>query len=310
MVAANEAVAGWLVERGLPGVFRVHEEPLEDRVATLGEAATRLGIAAGLGPRLTPRALAALEHQFKAGPNASAMYAVLARALGPARYTVHPSPHFGLAAPLYLHFTSPIRRYADLAVHRIVKGYLRGERDRFAGETALEELSRHLNDAARRSTRAETERLWMLAARLFSTRIGERMEGTVVDVRPFGAVVQFDAGARGTLAPDADKTGPALDVGHRVEIEIAGVDEELGRIELRIPGSSRRDERPPRPPSREERPPRAPSRDERPPRAPSREERPPRAPSRQPTSDDGTSAEAASGKTTRDRGRRRRPPAR
>jgi ribonuclease R len=102
-------------------------------VAMLSEFAHNLGIEAGFGPELTPRGLAAFEAQFGEASVAPAMRTVLGKMLGPARYTVHPSPHFGLAAPLYLHFTSPIRRYADLAVHRVVKRYLAGDRSMAAG---------------------------------------------------------------------------------------------------------------------------------------------------------------------------------
>ncbi|MEI7895017.1 MAG: RNB domain-containing ribonuclease, partial [Myxococcales bacterium] len=209
MVAANEAVARWLVERGLPGVFRVHDEPDEGRVRMLAEFAKNFGLEPGLGARLTPRGLAALEAQYEGTPIEPAMLTVLGRVLGPARYTVHPSLHFGLAAPMYVHFTSPVRRYADLTVHRIVKGYLGGERDRRAGEESLEELAVHLNDAAWRATKAENERLRMLAARLFGTRLKERFAGHIVAIKPFGAVVQLaGTGVTGTVAVEALVGGP------------------------------------------------------------------------------------------------------
>ena len=135
MVSANEAVARWLVDRGLPGVFRVHDAPASNKVDSLAAWAGNFGFAAGFGKELTPLGLAAFEEQFASTPIAPAVSNVLGRALGPARYTVHPSVHFGLAAPLYLHFTSPIRRYADLAVHRIVKAFLAGRRALYARRT-------------------------------------------------------------------------------------------------------------------------------------------------------------------------------
>ncbi|MCA9545126.1 MAG: VacB/RNase II family 3'-5' exoribonuclease, partial [Myxococcales bacterium] len=110
MVAANEAVATWMHARGLPAVYRVHPAPEAAAVRALVRSAQLAGFEPGLGKGLSPRALAAFEQQFADTPQAPAMYAVLAQALGPARYTVHPSSHFGLGAPLYLHFTSPIRR--------------------------------------------------------------------------------------------------------------------------------------------------------------------------------------------------------
>lgn len=250
MVAANEAVARWLVARGLPGLFRVHPEPEEDAVAGLAAAAGTFGLMAGLGAHLSPRGLQALEAQFAGTPLAPAMRTVLAKALGPARYTVHPGPHFGLAAPLYLHFTSPIRRYADLCVHRVVKGFLRGERGQVADDPRLEAIGVAVNELARNASRAERDRLRMLAARLFSARVGERFSGHVVAARPFGLIVHLSGvGVTGTLGVDAlaggpwqvDEHGQALvgrrgswHLGQAVEVVVAGTDEDAGRIELTL----------------------------------------------------------------------------
>ncbi|HVY47888.1 MAG TPA: RNB domain-containing ribonuclease, partial [Minicystis sp.] len=248
MVAANEAVARWLVDRGLPGLFRVHERPTPDRVAQLASFAHNFGIEAGFGPELTPKGLAAFEAQYKGTAIEPAMRSVLGRLLGAARYTVHPSPHFGLAAPLYLHFTSPIRRYADLQVHRVVKRYLAGDRAMTAGEPAVEELGERVNRAAAAAAKAETERHRMLVARLFASRVGEVVLGHVVSVQPFGLVVQIEGtGATGTVALDALGEGPhAVDlaaqevrspartwaVGEPFQAKIAATNEDLGRVDL------------------------------------------------------------------------------
>ena len=250
MVAANEAVAGWLVARGLPGVYRVHDQPSPDRVEMLEQFAHNFGIEAGFGPELTPRGLAAFEAQFRGSAIAPALRTVLGKMLGPARYTVHPSAHFGLAAPLYLHFTSPIRRYADLAVHRIIKRYLAGDRALVAADPAMETLAQHINRAAYTATKAEAERHRMVVARWFASRIGERAPGNVVSVKPFGLVVQLKGtGATGTVAMDALPDGPyrvegggyaavgekrRYVVGEPLDVIIAGTNEELGRVDLSL----------------------------------------------------------------------------
>lgn len=246
MVAANEAVAGWLVDRGLPGVFRVHEAPDTAAIAELEGAAQRFGFAPGFGPILTPRGLAAFEVQFASSRIAPAVRSVLASALGPARYTVEPRAHFGLGAPLYLHFTSPIRRYADLAVHRVVKRFLAGDRSQRAGDPTLESLSRSLNDLTWRATKAEDERVRMIAARHLSGRVGERFSGNVVAAKSFGLVVQLSGTAiTGTIQADnlpgleLRHVGHAFEganvtysVGDRLEVILAGTDEDLGRVDL------------------------------------------------------------------------------
>lgn len=230
MVAANEAVARFLVERGLPGVYRVHEPPTLERTRALADAAEALGVVAGFSTHapLSPKALAAFDRQIHGTKHESAVESALRRLLGPARYTTTPSMHFGLAAPLYLHFTSPIRRYADLAVHRILRRWLRGERNIPLHNDALEAMCAIVNDKSHRAARAESERERVLVARYFAKKIGERVRGVVVGNKPQGALVQIE-GALALLPGDARKLGEALDV------VIASVDDELGRIDVKLP---------------------------------------------------------------------------
>ncbi|MEO1334233.1 MAG: RNB domain-containing ribonuclease [Myxococcota bacterium] len=250
MVAANETVATWLVERGLPGVFRVHDEPDEQRVETLATSAEHFGFAPVLATPLTPLGLAAFEAQFANTVHERVMRTVMTRVLGPARYTVEPSQHFGLAAPLYVHFTSPIRRYADLAVHRIIKAYAAGRRDMYAGDPEIEALATHLNDCAYRATKAERDWSITMAARLFASKVGDRFAGTIVAVKTFGLVVELlGTGVTGTIAMDDLPGGPfrvdrvrhrlegssqSFGIGAELAVEVAGADETLGRIELRL----------------------------------------------------------------------------
>lgn len=250
MVAANECVAQWLVERGLPGVFRVHDAPTEERTQALKTFAHNFGIEAGFGPTLSPRGLAAFDAQLRDTECAPAIRNVVGRVLGPARYTSVAALHFGLGAPLYLHFTSPIRRYSDLLVHRVVKRYLAGERHFEELAERLPGMTVDLNRASLRAAKAETERHRMLVALLFAGRVGERLSGNVVSVKPFGLVVQLlGTGVTGTVALDALPGGPyranlaaqALEgssgrrfaVGDPLEVEVAGANPELGRIDLR-----------------------------------------------------------------------------
>jgi ribonuclease R len=231
MVAANEAVAQFLVERGLPGVYRVHDAPTAERTAALADAARELGIVAGFSTSqpLSPKALAAFDRQFRGTKDEAAVEAMLRRLLGPARYTTTPSMHFGLAAPLYLHFTSPIRRYADLLVHRILRAYVRGDRTPTSSTAlaSLENVCASINDKARRAARAETERERVLVARLLATQVGQTKRGVVVGHKPQGALVQVDGAL--ALLPDASN----LVLGQALDVVIEAVDDELGRIDVR-----------------------------------------------------------------------------
>ena len=249
MVAANEAVAQWLVDRGLPGVFRVHPAPDDRRIDALLESARTLGFEAGIIAPVSPKAMAAFEAQFRHTSAEPTLSKIVSRVLGPAFYSVEPGPHFGLAAPLYLHFTSPIRRYADLSVHRIVKAFLAGERELYAGDQEIERLAQHLTDRAIQVKKAERERFSVLAARLFSTKAGDRYAARVVAVKTFGLVLQLlGAGVTGTLSSDDLPGGPwRVDrdrqrlqgvkrfyaLGDEIGVEVASTDEALGRIELR-----------------------------------------------------------------------------
>ncbi len=232
MVAANEAVAAWLLDRGLPALYRVHDQPDAERLAALAELARNSGFEPGFGSTLTPLALAAFEAQLRGTAVEPAMRTAMLAVLGPARYSPRSSPHFGLAAQRYLHFTSPIRRYADLVVHRAVKRFLDGSRTPATSDPALEALAAHLNRAAYASRRAEIERLQMVAARWLEPRVGQDFGGTVVSVKSFGTVVQLEGmGVTGIIATDAAPAG-GFPLGTRVAVKLVSVDQELGRIEL------------------------------------------------------------------------------
>jgi len=245
MVAANESVAQWLIGRGLPGVFRVHPAPGADRVAELEASLERMGYSPGLTVPLTPRALSALETQLADAGLQPVLQEILAQVLDRARYTVRTGEHFGLGSTSYLHFTSPIRRYADLMVHRIVKAYLQGERELDPLSPALEELSVHLNDRAARSAKAEAARRRTLTARWASKRLGEAFGGHVIAVKPFGLIVQLEGtGVTGVMPTDAlpgdwHHEGHRLvgdddswAIGDRIDVHIHTVDTDRGRIDL------------------------------------------------------------------------------
>ncbi len=252
MVAANEAIAEWMLARGLPALYRVQDEPDAQRVADLAAFAHHSGFAAGFGGRLTPLALGAFDRQISGCTAEPALRSVLRRSLGPARYTVAPSGHFGLAARWYLHFTSPIRRYPDLAVHRTLKQYLRGRRDFVHQDPALEQLGVHLNARARAASRAEQDRHRVLEARLMASRVGQSFLARITRVKPFGLVVQLDdmlvegvvpvdALEGGPFRPDARETslvgaGRTFTIGMPLQVKVVSTDELLGRIEFALQG--------------------------------------------------------------------------
>jgi len=249
MVAANEAIGQWLVDRGLPGLYRVHDEPTPQKVADLAEFARNFGFAPGFGPRMTPLVLEAFDRQITGAPWEGAMRAVLQRVLGPARYSPLATGHFGLAAPVYLHFTSPIRRYADLVVHRIVRRYLEGDRTMQA-DAGLDAIAQHINLRSWNAARAETDRHRTLTARYMAGRLGEAFAARVTQLRPFGVWVQLDGVlVEGAIPYESLPGGPFVvdarggaaigpggrwEVGQALTVEVSQVDESLGRVEFAL----------------------------------------------------------------------------
>ncbi|XXF77142.1 RNB domain-containing ribonuclease [Myxococcaceae bacterium GXIMD 01537] len=252
MVAANEALAGWLADRGVPALFRVQEEPRPEQVEELSAFARHAGFATGFGRTLSPLALAAFDRQLAGCTAEPALRAVLRRSLGPSRYTVEAGPHFGLAAPGYVHFTSPIRRYADLAVHRALKQYLRGRRDFVHEDPAVEALAVHLNARSRTASRAEKDRHRVLEARVMAAHVGRDFPARITRVKPSGALAQLDGMlVEGHLPLESLPGGPyqlderetslvgperTLSLGLPVRVRVVATDAQQGRVDLALAG--------------------------------------------------------------------------
>ncbi len=247
MVAANEAVARWLADRGQSALFRVHPRPLDEKIETFTSAARHFGFEPGFGPALSPASLAAFDRQTSGTPEEAALWSVLLKSLGSARYATSQDPHFGLGATLYLHFTSPIRRYADLVVHRIVKAYVRGRRAP-VDPAGLGRLGEHLNLRARLASRAQNDHHKMVAARLLDRDRDKVYGARVVAVNRAGVSVQLDSShLRGWVPLSALPAGPyeldepelslrgaegSLQCGSFLRVRLKKADPALGDIEF------------------------------------------------------------------------------
>lgn len=192
MVAANESVARWLSERGYPALYRVHPEPDDEKVHSLAESAAHFGFLLGFKGRLTPLALAAFDRQITGVHCEPAVRSVLRGILEKARYSPVGDQHLGLGAPLYLHFTSPLRRYADFAVHRFLKAYLKGERLNEPDTPEMRRLCDHLNHRSAMAGKAESFRRRMLLAEYMMDYVGDEFDAHVTRVLPVGLVAQLD----------------------------------------------------------------------------------------------------------------------
>ncbi len=193
MLAANEAVADWLAKQHKPMVFRVHEAPTEGKMAAFQEfiAYFNLGISLpveGVKPKLLQEFLDRVAGQ----PEEHVINRVLLRSMPQAYYSVNNLGHFGLAADDYCHFTSPIRRYPDLAVHRILKKQLLGqEKVKQGSDVSLEEVAQRSSSTERRAMEAERDIVNLKKCQFIVDKVGETYPGMVTSVHAFGFFVEL-----------------------------------------------------------------------------------------------------------------------
>ena len=195
MLIANETVAGHLEEQETPSLFRVHESPdplkieeFEDFIASLGYSL--VAPSEGVAPRHFQRLLQRLRGKPEERPVAFLML----RTMQQARYDIRNRGHFGLAAPSYTHFTSPIRRYPDLVVHRAVRetqATARRTPSRAARSEALPEVARHTSEMERRAEDAEREVVQWKKVRFMVDKVGDEFTGYVTGVTAFGLFIEL-----------------------------------------------------------------------------------------------------------------------
>ncbi len=195
MLAANEAVATFLAHREVPTLYRIHEPPDPAKLDEFREFVSHFGYQLPVKEgKITPGALQQFLVQADGRPEERMVNQLLLRCMKQARYAAENVGHFGLAAPLYTHFTSPIRRYPDLVVHRVLKGMLagtlrKGERERLA--EILPETADHTSKRERLAMEAEREVVELKKVQFMRDKVGEEYDGFVSGVTPFGLFVEL-----------------------------------------------------------------------------------------------------------------------
>ncbi|HSQ78587.1 MAG TPA: ribonuclease R, partial [Nitrospirota bacterium] len=195
MLAANETVAGHIEKKEAPFMYRIHEEPAEEKLADLIEFLATLGITLPAVKKLKPLHLQKALARAKGTPEETLINTVLLRTMKQARYSAENVGHFGLAADTYTHFTSPIRRYPDLIVHRILKADLKGKlKDtvyvKHLADT-LPEAAAHCSVRERTAMEAERDVITMLKLEYMKDKLGEVYDGIITGVTQFGLFVQL-----------------------------------------------------------------------------------------------------------------------
>jgi ribonuclease R len=192
MLAANEAVAEKLANAGQGALFRIHEQPDPERVEEFRDLVASLGYGvSGDLEEIRQQDFQRILRQIEGKPEERLVSYLLLRTMKLARYHEENLGHFGLATDMYAHFTSPIRRYPDLVVHRALRDLRQGRASQASAER-LGEMGRHLSERERIATEAERELTEWKKVRYMTDKLGETFSGYVTGVQSFGLFVELD----------------------------------------------------------------------------------------------------------------------
>ncbi len=250
MLAANVCAAEFLLKHQHPALFRNHSGPTPEKLATLREQLGLLGLSLGGGDKPTPLDYAALFAQTADRPDRELIQVMLLRSMQQAMYEPENSGHFGLAYPAYTHFTSPIRRYPDLLVHRAIKAVLSGSRYNPAENWSA--LGIHSSQCERRADEASRDVENWLKTYYMQDKVGEVFSGTVSGMAGFGLFVTLDdihieglvhISELGedyfnyraeTMSIEGERSGLRFSMGDKVVVQVARADLDTRKIDLML----------------------------------------------------------------------------
>lgn len=247
MLAANEQVATFLSKRGA-SIFRIHASPDSEKLAEFVKFANAIGLNLRLPRENTPRAMQHLLEEVRANPHAGVLSSLLLRTMQKAVYSTDNPGHFGLAFADYTHFTSPIRRYPDLVVHRLLSAAIEGKKA-YTGKE-LERIAEQATKMEQNAIDAEREYTRIKGARFLGTKMGELFEGKVTSVTSWGMFITLHAwGLDGLLHISelrddyyrldtwghtlvGERTGRVYSIGSVIRVRIKSVNAEKGFVDL------------------------------------------------------------------------------
>ena len=257
MLLANEVVARHLQDRGIPTLYRVHDQPDRAKLEEFADMAESFGYRFPVKDVTSPTQITRFLESIHGKRAAGVINEMLLRSMKKALYTPDNIGHFGLACACYTHFTSPIRRYPDLIVHRILREALRGEMSGGRKEALSERLPAVGEQATKRemiAEDAERDSVKVKQVQFMEGRVGDEFDGLIVGVRPMGMFVQIgdyliDGLVRvSTIGDDyyifdermhaliGERTGRAFRLGDRVRVQVVRADRALRQVDLLLLG--------------------------------------------------------------------------
>ncbi|MED3876262.1 ribonuclease R [Lysinibacillus capsici] len=258
MLAANETVAEHFHWMNVPFLYRIHEDPKPEKLQRFFEFVTNFGILIkGTGNTVHPKALQDVLKAIEGMPEEPVISTMLLRSMQQAKYYPESLGHFGLSTDFYTHFTSPIRRYPDLVVHRLIRTYLINKdtsRETIAQwSMAMDEIADHTSERERRAVDAERDTDALKKAQYMSDKIGEEFEGIVSSITNFGIFVELPNTIEGlvhisNMTDDyyrfddrqmimiGERTNRQFRIGDEVTVRVANVIIEESSIDFEIVG--------------------------------------------------------------------------
>lgn len=249
MLVANETVAEHFATLNLPFIYRIHEEPKAEKVQKFIDYASTFGVRVyGTANSMSQSALQDIMKAVHGQPYEEVLSMMLLRSMQQARYSEHNHGHYGLAAEFYTHFTSPIRRYPDLLVHRMVRDYGHSKEIAEHFEQVIPDIASQSSSRERRAIEAEREVEAMKKAEFMEGFVGEEFDGIVSSVVKFGLFVELPNTVEGlihvtnlpeffhynerTLTLQGEKSGVVFRVGHQIRIKLIRADKATGEIDF------------------------------------------------------------------------------
>ncbi|MDN7243524.1 ribonuclease R [Planococcus sp. N028] len=266
MLAANETVAEHFHRMEVPALYRIHEDPKPEKLQRFFEFVTNFGIVVkGTSNQVHPAALQKIIRSIEGLPEEPVISTMMLRSMQQAKYSAESLGHFGLSTEFYTHFTSPIRRYPDLVVHRLIRAYIINKDLSKATimhwEANMDDIAEHTSERERRAVEAERDTDALKKAQYMQDKIGEEFDGVISSVTNFGLFIELPNTIEGlvhvsnmtddfyrfddrSMMMIGERTNKQFRIGDEIKIKVIGVKPEESSIDFEIAGMIQSPRRP------------------------------------------------------------------